>query len=104
MKLKNVINLLLICWGVFVTGISLTLLTPFYPTEALSKVFRARDGSPPHSHHAGSDGDSVRGGAQHGLRGHSHLHSDIWKGTYSHFVQNIGNILNQSKSKQIDLR
>ena len=38
MKLKNIINLLLICWGVFVTGVSLTLLTPFYPSEALSKV------------------------------------------------------------------
>ena len=42
MKLKNVINLLLICWGVFVTGVSLTLLTPFYPTEALSKVCTAQ--------------------------------------------------------------
>ena len=38
MKMKNIINLLLICWGVFVTGVSLTLLTPFYPSEALSKV------------------------------------------------------------------
>ena len=38
MRTRNVINLLLICWGVFVTGVSLTLLTPFYPTEALAKV------------------------------------------------------------------
>ena len=40
MEMTNIINLLLICWGVFVAGVSLTLLTPFYPSEALSKVGR----------------------------------------------------------------
>ena len=37
MRAKTVINLVLICWAVFITGVSLTLITPFYPTEALSK-------------------------------------------------------------------
>ena len=27
-----------VCLGVFVTGVSLTLLAPFYPSEALKKV------------------------------------------------------------------
>ena len=37
MGAKTVINLVLICWAVFITGVSLTLITPFYPTEALAK-------------------------------------------------------------------
>ena len=37
MRGKTVTNLFLICWAVFITGVSLTLITPFYPTEALSK-------------------------------------------------------------------
>ena len=40
MEMVNIINLILICWGVFACGVSLTLLTPFYPSEALSKVGR----------------------------------------------------------------
>ena len=38
MLLKNILNLIFICLAVFVTGVSLTLLTPFYPSEALAKV------------------------------------------------------------------
>ena len=38
MHSKNIVNLVLICLGVFVTGVSLTLLAPFYPSEALRKV------------------------------------------------------------------
>ena len=34
---QTVVNLILICWAVFITGLSLTLITPFYPTEALAK-------------------------------------------------------------------
>ena len=37
MELSNLVNLILICLGVFVTGVSLTLLAPFYPNEALAK-------------------------------------------------------------------
>ena len=37
MRGRTVTNLFLICWAVFITGVSLTLITPFYPTEALSK-------------------------------------------------------------------
>ena len=37
MGAKTVINLVLICWAVFITGVSLTLITPFFPTEALAK-------------------------------------------------------------------
>jgi len=37
MKTKNIINMILICWGAFGTGVALTILTPFYPSEALSK-------------------------------------------------------------------
>ena len=38
MNTQNIANLVLICLGVFVTGVSLTLLAPFYPSEALKKV------------------------------------------------------------------
>ena len=38
MRSRTVINLVLICLASFITGVSLTLITPFYPTEALSKV------------------------------------------------------------------
>ena len=38
MHSENIVNLILICLGVFVTGVSLTLLAPFYPSEALKKV------------------------------------------------------------------
>ena len=39
MHSQNIANLVLICLGVFVTGVSLTLLAPFYPSEALKKVY-----------------------------------------------------------------
>ena len=87
MKMKNIINLLLICWGVFACGVSLTLLTPFYPSEALSKVGR-RFSSPLFSsspQFAGSHSDPVRRGPQHSLCSHAYLHSNIWKGIYQQF-------------------
>ena len=37
MQYSPIVNLILICLGVFVTGVSLTLLAPFYPNEALAK-------------------------------------------------------------------
>ena len=37
MNAKNIVNLFLISCSVFFAGISLSLLSPFYPTEALSK-------------------------------------------------------------------
>ena len=37
MRSRNIVNLTLISLAKFFGGISLTLLTPFYPVEALSK-------------------------------------------------------------------
>ena len=37
MKARNILNLFLISFSVFFAGISLSLLSPFYPSEALSK-------------------------------------------------------------------
>ena len=37
MKTRNTINLILISFSVFFAGLSLSLLSPFYPSEALSK-------------------------------------------------------------------
>ena len=38
MDAQKVTNLLLLCLGLFTAGVSLTLLVPFYPSEALAKV------------------------------------------------------------------
>ena len=38
MDAQKVTNLVLLCLGLFTAGVSLTLLVPFYPSEALAKV------------------------------------------------------------------
>ena len=79
MRKKTLTNLLLICLGSFVTGVSLTLITPFYPTEALSKV-NTRESTVCHQVMPGGHSDAVGHCSQYGLHSHGGLHSRVWKG------------------------
>ena len=86
MRKKTFTNLLLICLGSFVTGVSLTLITPFYPTEALSKV-NTRESTVCHQVLPGGHSDAVGHCSQHSLPSHGGLHSRVWKGIeYYHII------------------
>ena len=87
MHSKNIVNLVLICLGVFVTGVSLTLLAPFYPSEALKKV----DSYKIYLHEifyyeptvTGVEGSlcyTVRGCDEHSVYCHHCLHSSVREG------------------------
>ena len=83
MHSQNIANLVLICLGVFVTGVSLTLLAPFYPSEALKKVdinLINRWITITIERHEGSLRYTVRGCDEYSLYCHHCLHSSLWKG------------------------
>ena len=88
MRKKTFTNLLLICLGSFVTGVSLTLITPFYPTEALSKV-NTRESTVCHQVLPGGHSDAVGHCSQYGLHSHCGLHSSVWKGIEFYHIHSL---------------
>ena len=105
MDAQKVTNLLLLCLGLFTAGVSLTLLVPFYPSEALAKV-RSYDKhcntingvsdkfpTPCAFSHCcnlkftflllicpGRVGDPDRCGAEHGVHRHHRVHAAVREG------------------------